>query len=126
MTTPLTPCKLVLIIEDDRAIQRMLKSYLEIEGYTVALASDGQEGIDALQNLHDSPLPCVILLDMMMPRVTGWEFLDFQRNDARFSQIPVLVVSAYPEIARSVKPHQFIPKPVQADALMDALEAYCA
>jgi CheY-like chemotaxis protein len=117
-------CKVVLLIEDDRSIQKMLSTYLEIEGYQVYVASNGEEGMRLLESTPERP--CVVLLDMLMPKVNGWEFLEFQRGHASFASIPVVVVSAFPEIAQSVKPDVFVPKPIQTDALMDAIERYCA
>jgi CheY-like chemotaxis protein len=113
------PTKRVLIVEDDRSIREMMKSVLEIEGFTIVAANNGREGIDAIRGSHP---PDVILLDMMMPVMNGWDFLDFVRANAMTAKIPVVVVSAYDEIARSVRPDAFVPKPVQLKALLEAIE----
>lgn len=115
--------KTVLIIEDNQAVVDTMKSVLELEGYTVFTAADGQEGIEALSKVGDA---CVILLDMMMPGMNGWDFLDYQRSTPQYANIPVVVVSAFGEIARSVKPNDFIPKPVKLDLLLSAVQKYCA
>ena len=112
----------VLIVEDNLAITEMMKTLLELEGYKVQTAVDGQQGIEALQN---NP-PSVILLDMMMPGVNGWHFLDFQRTHSEFAHIPVIVVSAFGEIAKSVHPDAYIPKPVKLDVLLETVQKYSA
>jgi CheY-like chemotaxis protein len=115
--------KRILIVEDDKAIRDMMKSVLEVEGYTVLAASNGKMGIEALKGQES---PNVILLDMMMPVMNGWDFLDFLRSNSLTRQIPVVIVSAYGEIARSVKPQGFVPKPIQLKALLDAIEKCAA
>lgn len=117
-------CKNVLIVEDDQAVREMIKDILEIEGYQVATAVDGREGIERLKSL--SPNPCVILLDLMMPETSGWQFLDFQRSNPKLSGIPVIVCSAYSESAKTVKANAIVEKPVKLTALLDAVHAFCA
>jgi CheY-like chemotaxis protein len=113
------PAKSILIVEDDRSIRDMMKSVLELEGYSVIAAENGKQGIEALES---SVPPNVILLDMMMPVMSGWDFLDFIRANAQMSKIPVVIVSAYSEIAKSVKPQVFVPKPIHLRNLLDAIE----
>ncbi len=117
-------CKNVLIIDDDEPVRLMMKDVLEIKGYCVFVASDGVEGINTLRKI--APEPCVILLDLMMPKSNGWQFLDMQRGDLALSGIPVVICSAYPESAKTLKPNAFDPKPIQFDALLGAVKAYCA
>lgn len=117
-------CKNILIVEDEAAISSMMKDILELKGYNVFTASDGAEGIEHLKKLL--PEPCVIILDLMMPKTNGWEFLDVQRSDPRLADIPVVICSAYTESAKAVKPHGFVPKPVQLKSLVNAVQAFCA
>lgn len=117
-------CKHVLIVEDDQYIKEMMQDILEVQGYKISTASDGREGIRKLES--SSPLPGVVLLDMMMPGQNGWEFLDFQRNNPVFSQIPVIVCSAYIEIAKSVRAQGVIDKPIKLEALLNAVQELCA
>jgi CheY-like chemotaxis protein len=117
-------CKSVLVIEDDLAIRRTMKDVLEIQGYHVHVASDGKEGTEKLKSLE--PEPCVILLDLMMPVMNGWQFLDFQRNDPKYKDIPVVICSAYAESAKAVKPDAFVSKPVQLRDLLGAVKNFCA
>jgi len=115
--------KNILIVEDDESIRKMLASVLEIEGYSVAAASNGKQGMELLERGN---LPDIILLDMMMPVMSGWDFLDFMRSNAMTAQIPIVVVSAYSEIAKSVRPHAVVPKPVQLKSLLKAIEGLAA
>lgn len=116
-------CKDILIIEDEESISQMMKDILSLEGYRVATASNGLEGLQKLKSMAQTP--CVVLLDLMMPKANGWWFLDNQRSDPELSKIPVVVCSAYAESAKSVKPQGFVPKPVQLDCLLDTVKAFC-
>src|SRR4051812_48407004 len=120
----MTACKKLLIVEDDEAIRHMMQDVLEIEGYEIVTAADGQEGLELLRSSDETP--CVIILDMMMPRMNGWQFLDEQRLDPRFSGIPVIVCSAYTESAKAVRPSAFVAKPVQLPSLTNAVRSFCA
>ena len=81
----------VLIVEDSSDLRAEEKGALEDEGFQVLTAGNGKE---ALELLASDPLPCVILLDMMMPILNGWQFLDAVAQDARLSSVPIIVVSA--------------------------------
>jgi CheY-like chemotaxis protein len=113
----------VLIIEDDDAIRRSMQDVLELQGYRAVGASDGQEAINFLKDSRE--LPCVILLDMMMAGMNGWQFLDFQRNSEEFRDVPVIICSALSETAKSIKPAAIIPKPVQLRTLISAVRNFC-
>ncbi len=85
------PKSLVLVIDDDESIRTALAELLELSGYQVAVAADGQ---DALELLADGLEPNAIVLDLMMPRMDGWTFLSRLRADPKFQGMPVLVTSA--------------------------------
>lgn len=116
--------KNILIVEDDQSIREMMKDVLEIEGYTIFTATNGKEGIETLQKIK--PSPCVVLLDMMMPIMNGWQFLDFQRSSPEYATIPVIVCSAYNESAKSVRPAAILSKPLQLKSLLGAVQSFCA
>ena len=80
----------VLVVEDDPASRDLLKRVLTERGWAVCAAVDGQEAIELLQDLT----PCAVILDLMMPRMDGFGFLDYMRAEARFAEIPVIVVTA--------------------------------
>jgi CheY-like chemotaxis protein len=79
----------VLIVEDDEAIRETLRELLEFEGFEVATAANGREAVSQLQRTER---PCLILLDLMMPVMNGWEFLRKRREDLTIATIPVVVV----------------------------------
>jgi CheY-like chemotaxis protein len=115
--------KCILIVEDDPATRESIQHVLQNHGYATEVAANGEEGIAQLQAIN--PPPAVILLDLMMPGMNGWEFLDFQRNSKRVAGVPVIVCSAYTESAKAIKPSAVIEKPVQLEALLKAVKAFC-
>src|SRR5581483_10663986 len=106
----------ILVVEDDRDVREALVEVLRAEGYLPFAAGDGEE---ALAQLESGLEPCVILLDLMMPRMNGWQFMDEQRQ--RESRTPVIVVSAYdtPERMRGIGANEYMRKPVDIDALLE-------
>src|SRR5579863_8670231 len=84
------PC--VLIVEDDDGAREALSDCLEMEGFSVVSARNGKEALDYL---HSSPAPKIILLDLYMPVMTGWEFRAAQKQDSAIANIPVVVVTAF-------------------------------
>lgn len=81
----------VLVIDDDEGIRVALAEILEMFGYQVAVAADGQEGVELLRL---GLAPNAIVLDLMMPRMDGWAFLARLRSDPKFHDVPVVVASA--------------------------------
>lgn len=108
----------ILIVEDEKEIREILQEALEYEGYRTRAASNGLEAIDALDRDHYHP--DVILLDLMMPVMDGWEFLE--RKKQNHSSIPVVVVSAVAEMGKKVRAHAFLRKPIELDALLETIE----
>ena len=117
-------CKNILIIEDDSAVRQTIREILEIHGYCVFEAADGREGMERLREI--APEPCLVLLDLMMPVMNGWEFLDSQRSDPKLKDIPVVICTAYHESAKAIHPSAVVPKPVQLDQLLGAVQKFCA
>src|SRR4051812_7004066 len=100
----------ILVVEDDPDIRDAIRSVLEDEGYKVNTAVNGRDGLDALSKM---PPPCLILLDMMMPVMSGYEFLAHLRRQEHLAPIPVIVVSAWPTDKETTKATQgFVRKPV--------------
>src|SRR3989442_228935 len=98
-------CKEILIVEDDPDIRESLQVVLETEGYNARTAANGKEGVAALESLEH---PCLVLLDLMMPVMNGWEFLAVQRNDERLNKVPVVVVSAIADRTRPLGAIEFM------------------
>jgi CheY-like chemotaxis protein len=116
----------VLIVEDNEATRTALAVLLQSAGYTTAEAEDGQE---ALAYLRAHPVPRLILLDMMMPRMDGWEFLLQRHKESAPAAVPVVVFSAAVGIdgaaLRALGAEEVLHKPADADALLAAVGRYC-
>ena len=82
--------KKILLIEDEELVTKLLQKKLKNLGYDLAIASDGQAGLELIAANPDADL---VLLDMIMPKKTGFEVLDEIRKDSRLSQIPVMIIS---------------------------------
>jgi len=96
---PERPSDPVLVIEDNTEVRQALVALLEAEGYSVIEAVDG---VSALRLLRAGEVrPCLIVLDLMMPRMSGWDFRMEQSRDRRFAAIPVVVVSVAPLAAQA-------------------------
>jgi CheY-like chemotaxis protein len=112
------------VIDDDPAIRQSMKDVLEIHGYQVHTAKDGDDGIRSLSAM--ATLPCLILLDLMMPGMNGWGFLDYQRSNPQYASVPVVICSAYEHSAKSVSKGPVLIKPVQLKTLIEAVKVFCA
>jgi CheY-like chemotaxis protein len=112
----------ILVVEDDRAIREALVDALSADGYAVISAPDG---VQALALLRDEPLPDLIVLDLMLPNMSGQQFRVRQVGDGRLRDIPVVVLSAVPlasEIAHALRAQAVLAKPVQLEELLMTVE----
>jgi CheY-like chemotaxis protein len=115
----------VLVVDDDYAVLDSMKEVLEDEGYEVMLAANG---LEALRELRKGVPPCVILLDLMMPVMNGWEFREEQLQDGGLAAIPTIIVTAHNKAEVStaeLKAASVIRKPVQPDTLLEAIGKFC-
>lgn len=115
----------IVVIEDDTDLRETMKDLLEIKGFSVTTASNGKEGLEVIQR---NGKPCLILLDLMMPEMNGWEFLETLQRDqpALLAQTPVAVISAAADMS-DVSQYgcsQF-KKPVSVDRLYQLAQAHC-
>ncbi len=116
----------VLVVEDDHDIRNALLEFLEFQGFRARAAVHGAEAMELLRS--DDDRPSLILLDLMMPIMNGWEFRERQQMDERLNQIPVVVVSAdsqLPDKARALGASDWIAKPIDVNRLLDVLDRYC-
>jgi len=120
----------VLVCDDAEEIRQLIRINLELEGYEVVEAGDGQVALEILQDTT-KPLPDVITLDALMPRRDGWWAVSMIRADPRLAQIPIVMVTA------SVQPHDraqaervavdgFVAKPFEPDELLALIQALAA
>ncbi len=113
----------VLIIEDDDSAREALSDCLEMEGIHVAAALNGKEALDYLRGAHT---PKVILLDLYMPVMTGWEFREAQKKDAAIADIPVVVVTAFGSgMTKQIDADVIMHKPLDLDRLLTVIREYC-
>ncbi|MGE5242766.1 MAG: response regulator [Betaproteobacteria bacterium] len=113
----------VLIVEDDGDLRDMMAQMLTLEGFAAATAANGQE---ALEYLRTGSRPGVILLDLMMPVMDGWEFRRRQRGDRQLRDVPVVVVSALDQArARDLGANAVLKKPLDFDRLLELVRQYC-
>ena len=114
----------ILVVEDDADIRSGVAEVLQQEGYDVVTAADGREALDWLGGNSAS----LILLDLMMPIMDGWEFRSEQLRDPRLARIPVVLLSGAGDVrqhAACLGADGFLVKPLNINDLFDAAERYC-
>jgi CheY-like chemotaxis protein len=116
--------KRILVVDDDPDIRETLAELLQEEGYAVASAAHGAEALSALRT---DPRPGLILLDLMMPIMDGWQFRAEQKKDPELASIPVVIISATgrDEFVSSLGAAQFLKKPINLEQLLAAVEQHC-
>ena len=110
----------VLIVEDETDIRESLQEFLEDEGYAVLTASNGAEALDLLET--ETPL-CLMILDLIMPVISGNELFERMKKDARFSRIPVVVSTSDP--SRAPRGVLVMKKPVDFGRLLGTVRQHC-
>lgn len=114
--------KRVLVIDDDLPLRGMLAAALRQHGFQVLLAGDGAEGQRAL-TIHN---PDVVLLDLAMPDVNGWDFLQRLQETGHLGKVPIIVVSAHlhvdPQAILQMGVKAILPKPFNLPELIDVIE----
>ncbi len=116
----------VLVVEDDREIREALLDILEDNGCEAVGAVNGERALAYLRGTDT--LPCIILLDLMMPVMDGQAFREAQLQDPRLAHIPVVVVSAYRDVAsdaQRLNVATFIRKPPRIEELVSAINQHC-
>jgi CheY-like chemotaxis protein len=111
--------KTVLLVEDDYDVRDTLQDLLESEGFDVIPAANGKQAIDFLRYAKPGG-DFVVVLDLMMPMVSGWEVLDLLTKDSRLSQIPVIVLSAL-ATERPPRAQEFVRKPFTMQTLVTSI-----
>ncbi len=115
----------VLVVDDDPDVREALATYLRTEGCLVVEAEDGEVALNALARGVD---PCIVLLDLMMPGVDGWQFRAAQRREQGVAGIPVAIVSAHPdppEVGPGGFAQAYLQKPVDFDQLLGLVTLHC-
>ena len=113
----------VLVVEDDQDLRDALRDALALEGYRVVGAANGA---DALRHLESGSRPCLILLDLMMPVMDGWEFRRVVLGNPTLADIPVVVMTAAgARRAEGIAATQVLEKPLEMDTVVDIVQTHC-
>ena len=117
----------MLVVDDAEEIRALIRINLELEGYEVVEAVDGQDALEILQDTT-RPLPDVITLDALMPRRDGWWVVSEIRSDPRLERIPIIMVTASVQPndraqAERVAVDGFVAKPFEPDELVALIGA---
>jgi CheY-like chemotaxis protein len=113
----------VLIVEDDPDLSEMIEQLLLLEGYQARRVGNG---LEALEYLSQGNTADVILLDLMMPIMDGWEFRRRQQANPTISHVPVIVLSALEPTRRTeVSAVAFLRKPLDFDRLLELIRQHC-
>ena len=121
----------VLIVEDDPETREMLASLLATEGFHPVAAEDGLEALHLLRTVRRRApdVPCLVLLDLRMPRLSGGEFRRAQLGDPTVASVPVAVMSGATDAeqrAQALGAVATVTKPINVDNLLDIVRRYCA
>jgi CheY-like chemotaxis protein len=113
----------ILVVEDDDDVRDAMVEVLQAEGYETVPAVDG---VEAVGHLEAGLEPCLILLDLMMPRMSGWQFIE--HDVVRASQAPIVVMSAYGtgDEMRSTGVAAYMRKPVDVEVLLGVIARHTA
>jgi two-component system, chemotaxis family, chemotaxis protein CheY len=112
----------ILLVEDDQDAREVFAAVLSEAGYQVATCEHGAEALKYLRG--GQALPRVILLDLMMPVMNGWQFNEELRKDPKLSSIPVVVFSAHGDLP-PIQAVDHLRKPVQMDRLLATVSKFC-
>ena len=118
--------KTILVVDDERRIGEVITDALQEEGYHVTFVRNGAEAMAYLKSGAERPR--LILLDMMMPDMSGWQFRDAQQHDETVAEIPVVVMSANLYLAQATHTlgvTEYLNKPFELAQLLDVVVRYC-
>lgn len=115
----------ILVVDDQTETGDAVGLLLEQQGLKVRIARDGEE---ALAALHRGLRPCLVVVDLMMPKMDGWEFRQRQLSDPQFAGIPVVMMSGYPnaqKAAGTLGVRTILKKPITATRLLSLVHRHC-
>lgn len=117
----------VLVVDDDKNICDLISASLAACGYASVTAANGREALDYLRKTASRP--GLILLDLMMPEMTGWEFRRLQQQDPSIAGIPVAIITGLPGVgdkAASIGAVDVLYKPSRVETLTDLVSRFCS
>lgn len=113
----------ILVVEDDPAMRDTIVDVLEDANYPVRVAKDGREALDLLRK---GERPCLVLLDLMMPVMSGWDFAEEHARDPALAKIPYCVITAAgPGQATPDGAAAVMRKPLQLNKLLQVVAEHC-
>jgi chemotaxis family two-component system sensor histidine kinase/response regulator PixL len=112
----------VLLVEDEEDLRETMREALELNGYAVVAACDGQAALEELEHIEHI---CVVLLDLIMPRMNGWDFCARLRERSSLADVPVIVHSSAPTPAPAGAT-RVLAKPMEFHKLLSVVREYCA
>ena len=119
--------ELILIVDDDPDVREAVRTLLENEGYRTAEAKDGREALAFVQKAEDKP--ALLLLDLMMPTMDGWQLRARLRADPELAAIPIVIMTAHAGVLRAVSnvsaETPVLPKPLDVERLLQVVATYC-
>ena len=113
----------VLVVEDDHDVRVTLRGVLEDEGYEVMTAANGKDALALLE--HADPKPALILLDLMMPIMDGWQLVETLRAQELFAAIPFIVHSAFVDLGLPDGASAVLRKPIDVDNVVALVNKHC-
>jgi CheY-like chemotaxis protein len=119
-------CGIVMVVEDDAGIRESISEVLTDHEYVAIEVANGKEAIRRLRMAAEKP--CLILLDIMMPVMDGWQFRALQIQDPELNAIPVVVLSAHTnldEVVKGMHAAAVLRKPVRLATLLVTVERFC-
>lgn len=116
-------CKTVMIVEDDPAIRSALIEIVKSEGYDVIGCEDGIDALTRLKKFKEAKNTCLIICDLMMPNMNGWQLIEMIDQDTSLCLIPMLVLSA--QEANLPPGKKYMKKPVHLDNLIHTIKEHC-
>jgi CheY-like chemotaxis protein len=120
------PAHRIFVVEDEEMIRESIVEFLDEQGYEAVGAADGREALAKLA--ASEPQPCLILLDLMMPVMDGREFREHQLQTPAIAEIPVIVFSAYRDVARTagdLNAAGHLEKPLKLTDLLRTIQRHC-
>jgi CheY-like chemotaxis protein len=112
----------VLIVEDEEELREIMREALELNGYAVVTAPEGQRALDEIPHIDHL---CLVLLDLLMPGMNGWDFFMKLRERPELASVPVVVHSSAPESAPAGV-NRVLRKPLLLDRLLSIVGEYCS
>ena len=112
----------VLVVEDEEDLRAMMRDALEMNGYQVTTAVDGQDALDKIDGIEHI---CLVILDLLMPGMNGWDFFAKIRERADLAAVPVVVHSSAP-MAAPPGVDRVLQKPLMFDRLLSVVREFCA